>query len=224
MTSENHVHIVPAVPPAFNGFFDYCYKLWQHWPQPRPAWCALAPNVPPHELWTRGSPCQSTLWLQPLTKNIVVQLAHLADSWMTSSEVADWKLIGQARADVGCGHIVPIGSAIETQTPVDWEWHCPLNSGGQLRLAIFALPSNRILALRAHRRLLELLIAGNCVESVRMIGKSGDANTSHLERELREQISPTALWHEYHDLAPADISPVLAGCHEALSHYSPDLR
>ncbi len=41
------VHIVPTVPPAFNGLSDYCYKLWQHWPAPRPHWHVLALEVPP---------------------------------------------------------------------------------------------------------------------------------------------------------------------------------
>lgn len=294
MSQETHVHIVPAVPPAFNGLSDYCYKLWQHWPQPRPAWCALAPNVPPnaqtawpqvqiasfelgkagllealeqsqpdrlvlhyvgyaydrkgvplwlpgalaqwkrrhqtplcvmfHELWSRGSPRQSAFWLQPLTKNIVVQLANLADSWITSSQAAASKLIGEAGADPTCGHIVPIGSAIEPQNPVDWERPWPLHSGGKLRLAIFGLPSNRAAALRAHRNLLQLLLEEDRLESVALIGKAGDANEAHAEAELRSHLtSNAALWREYHDLSPADISIVLAQQHAALTHYPPDL-
>ncbi len=39
------VHIVPAVPPIPNGLGDYCYKLWEHWPAPRPEWSCLAPKV-----------------------------------------------------------------------------------------------------------------------------------------------------------------------------------
>lgn len=40
------VHIVPTVPPAFNGLADYSYKLWEHWSQPRPQWKCLAAQVP----------------------------------------------------------------------------------------------------------------------------------------------------------------------------------
>ena len=45
--AANLVHIVPTVPPAFNGLADYCYKLWQHWPAPRPDWQCLAAHIPP---------------------------------------------------------------------------------------------------------------------------------------------------------------------------------
>lgn len=53
MAKETLVHIVPTVPPAINGLADYCYKLWEHWPQPRPQWKCLAAQVPDgaHELW-----------------------------------------------------------------------------------------------------------------------------------------------------------------------------
>ncbi len=39
------VHIVPTTPPAINGLADYCYKLWQHWPSPRPEWKCVAAQV-----------------------------------------------------------------------------------------------------------------------------------------------------------------------------------
>ncbi len=47
------VHIVPATPPAVNGLGDYCYKLWEHWPAPKPDWHCLAVQVPQGgpELW-----------------------------------------------------------------------------------------------------------------------------------------------------------------------------
>ena len=294
MSQKTLVHIVPAVPPAFNGLSDYCYKLWEHWPQPRPDWTCLAPSVPStataawpqanlvafelnkagllraldqtqpdalvlhyvgyaynskgvplwlpaalrawkarnsaplcvmfHELWARGTPRQSAFWLQPLTRSIVVQLADLADSWITSSEVAAWKLTGQASADAARGRIVPIGSAIEPSVPIDWERRWPLTQdGGKIRLAIFGLPSNRASALRAHRHLLEQLLADDSLESVALIGKAGDAASAQAERELREQIAPAALWREHHDLSPAELSAVLANQHAALTHYPPDL-
>ena len=47
MSSKTLLHIVPTVPPAFDGLGDYCYKLWQHWPQPRPDWHCLAARIPP---------------------------------------------------------------------------------------------------------------------------------------------------------------------------------
>lgn len=41
-----HLHIVPSIPPAFNGLGDYCYQLWKHWPSPRPEWHVAAAVVP----------------------------------------------------------------------------------------------------------------------------------------------------------------------------------
>lgn len=42
-----HLHIVPSIPPSFNGLGDYCYQLWKHWPTPRPEWHVAAAVVPP---------------------------------------------------------------------------------------------------------------------------------------------------------------------------------
>ena len=294
MSSSRIVHIVPAVPPAFNGLSDYCYKLWQHWPQPRPDWTCLAPDVPPaataawpqatllpfdlnkagllraldqtqpdalvlhyvgyayhskgvpgwlpaalrawkarnraplcvmfHELWARGTPRQSAFWLQPWMKSIARQLADLSESWITACESSVWEMTTHAGIDAARGHIVPIGSAIEPQAPIDWQRPWPLRErGGKIRLAIFGLPSSRMAVLRAHRRLLELLHAENLLESVALIGKAGDASSAHAETELRAQIAPAALWRDHHDLAPAELSAVLAEPHAALTHYSPGL-
>lgn len=41
-----HLHIVPSIPPAFNGLGDYCYQLWKHWPTPRPEWHVAAAEIP----------------------------------------------------------------------------------------------------------------------------------------------------------------------------------
>lgn len=39
-------HIVPAVPPEFNGLGDYARQLWRHWPEPKPEWHVAALRVP----------------------------------------------------------------------------------------------------------------------------------------------------------------------------------
>gem|GEM_PF-3822772 len=39
------LHIVPAVPPEFNGLGDYARQLWRHWPVPAPAWDVAALRV-----------------------------------------------------------------------------------------------------------------------------------------------------------------------------------
>jgi hypothetical protein len=39
-------HIVPSVPPEFNGLGDYCFQLWKHWPEPRPGWQILSRRIP----------------------------------------------------------------------------------------------------------------------------------------------------------------------------------
>lgn len=41
-----HLHIVPSIPPAFNGLGDYCYQLWKHWPTPRPEWHVATAEIP----------------------------------------------------------------------------------------------------------------------------------------------------------------------------------
>ena len=304
------VHIVPAVPPAFNGLSDYCYKLWEHWPQPRPDWTCLAVQIPDgagaawpqariapfelskrglllelqrshadcvvlhyvgyayhrkgaplwlpaalrawkrrsnaplcvmfHELWAQGSPRQSAFWLQPLTKGVVKQLANLADSWITSSELGAQTLVERAGAEAARGHIVPIGSAIEPVNSIDWARPWPLGTtengttengttengtteNGKIRLAIFGLPSNRLSVLRVHRELIEILVADGSLESVAMIGKAGAPHELQREKEWREQIALAAMWRDYHDLAPADLSRVLQNQHAALTHYSPEL-
>lgn len=50
---ERIAHIVPTVPPEFNGLGDYCYQLWKHWPEPKPEWHVLATRIPEgaHKHW-----------------------------------------------------------------------------------------------------------------------------------------------------------------------------
>ena len=43
---SKHLHIVPSVPPDFNGLGDYCYQLWKHWPSPRPEWLVATARMP----------------------------------------------------------------------------------------------------------------------------------------------------------------------------------
>lgn len=38
-------HIVPSIPPEFNGLGDYCYQLWKHWPEPA-SWEILTTRIP----------------------------------------------------------------------------------------------------------------------------------------------------------------------------------
>lgn len=47
------IHIVPSIPPSFNGLGDYCYQLWKHWPSSRPEWHLAVAVVPPgaKEAW-----------------------------------------------------------------------------------------------------------------------------------------------------------------------------
>lgn len=40
------IHIVPAVPPEFNGLGDYARQLWRNWPEPEPPWSIAALRVP----------------------------------------------------------------------------------------------------------------------------------------------------------------------------------
>jgi hypothetical protein len=46
-------HVVPAVPPIFNGVGDYAYRLWEYWPDPKPEW---------HVATMRMTPESQSLW------------------------------------------------------------------------------------------------------------------------------------------------------------------
>lgn len=38
---KNLTHIVPRLPPAINGVGDYCFKLWDYWPETQQQWYFL---------------------------------------------------------------------------------------------------------------------------------------------------------------------------------------
>jgi len=50
-------HIVPSVPPEYNGLGDYAFQLCRHWPEPRPGWEILARRLPEgaKEHWPEAS-------------------------------------------------------------------------------------------------------------------------------------------------------------------------
>ena len=294
MPTQTLVHIVPAVPPAFNGLADYSYKLWEHWPQPRPDWKCLSAEVPRgaaelwpqaqivpfelskrglldgleraapscvvlhyvgyayhpkgaplwlpaalrewkrssgkrlcvmfHELYALGTPRQSAFWLQPWTKKIVVELANLADAWVTSNEDAAARLVHSIGVDTRRGCMVPVGSNIEPATPVDFERVWPLERGEKLRIAIFGLPRTRLAVLNEHQRLLKMLVERDMVRSISLIGQSEAAPSQQL-RALQARIAPekSGIWEEYPDLAPAQLSDVLKEHHLSLSRNRPQL-
>ena len=294
MPSQTLVHIVPTVPPAFNGLADYSYKLWEHWPQPRPHWKCLAATVPPgasevwpdaqimlfersqrglldgleraapdcvvlhyvgyayhpkgvplwlpaalrewkarsgqrlcvmfHELYALGTPRQSAFWIAPWAKKIVVQLAEIADAWVTSNEDAAARLVHSIGVDTRRGCMVPVGSNIEPATPVDFEKPWPLAHGGKLRIAVFGLAPTRLAALREHRNLLKSLCEREMVQTIALIGKAENAPAEAL-RALQNFIAPgnSELWREYPDLAPAQLSEVLVEHDIALARNPPQL-
>lgn len=293
MFTETLVHIVPTVPPAFNGLADYSYKLWEHWPQPRPAWKCLSADVPAganevwpqaqivpfelskrglldgleraapdcvilhyvgyayhkkgmplwlpvalrdwknrsgkrlcvmfHELYALGTPRQSAFWIQPWTKNIVVQLAQIADAWVTSNEDAAARLVHSMGVATARGCMIPVGSNIEPVASVNFEKPWPLASGDKLRIAIFGLPSTRLAALREHRNLLKLLCHNSLVQNISLIGKS-EAMSEEL-RALQDYIARgnAGMWQDFPDLTPAQLSEVLARHDLAFSRNRPQL-
>ena len=295
MPTETLVHIVPTVPPAFNGLADYCYKLWEHWPQPRPDWKCLVAHVPAgaqdawpdaeisafapgkngllaalersapscvvlhyvgyayqkkgapwwlpaalrswkqrsggrlcvifHETYAVATPRQSAYWLQPLTKSIVVQLAELADSWITTNEAATLNLMEDLSVSGARGRVLPVGSAIEPSAPIDFERPWPLSNGGKLRVIVFGLPKSRVSALRAHANLLKLACQRDLIESIALVGKSGDTSQNEAMQQLQAQIAPdqgAEFWQTHADLTPAQISRLFAENHLALSRNVPE--
>ena len=287
------VHIVPTTPPTIDGLADYCYKLWQHWPSPRPDWKCLAARVPDdaatswpeveitgfelsgpglqraleevgartvvlhyvghayqrrgvpqwlpgalrgwknrsrgrlcvmfHEVYATGTPRQSAYWLTPISKNIVVQLLKVADVWVTSCEAAAAKLVGECKAQIARGRIIPIGTAIEANSKVDFAREWPLASKNKLRVAVFGLPSSRIAALQVHSNLLRLLCEHNEVEPFSLIGKSESEPNEPSLRALQNSIAPPAMWNTHHDLAAAQISDLLRQHDIGVSFYPPSL-
>ena len=292
MAHTTLVHIVPTVPPAFNGLADYCFKLWQHWAAPRPAWHCLAARVPPgaqeawpqaeissfspdkngllsaleraapacvvlhyvgyayqkrgiplglapalrawkarsggrvcvmfHETYASGSPRSSAFWLTPIARNIAIELARLADSWVTSNEAAAAHLVHGIGADARRGRLIPVGSNVEPNAPIDYERPWPLAGGEKLRVAVFGLPHNRVAVLKAHRHLLRQLCQNGMVQTINLIGKSHDGPSAEL-REIQEHIAPDGadLWRSFPDLAPAPLSDVLRNNDLSLSRNSP---
>ena len=171
-----------------------------------------------HELYAVGTPRQSAFWLQPLAESIVAQLAQLADVWVCSNEESAARLVHRIGADIGRGRFIPVGSGIAPVAPVNFERAWPLSRGEKLRIAIFGLPATREGALREHRHLLRLLCEVGLVEQISLIGKSGAAPAPQL-CELQAHIAPDnkAIWREFSDLAPAQLSEVLMGHHLSLS-------
>lgn len=285
------VHIVPTVPPAVNGLGDYCYKLWEHWPEPKPEWLCLAADVPAeqressglrvstftlsrrgllaaleeakaetivlhyvghayhakgcplwlpqalrtwkarrpatrlivmfHELYfAPGRPWQTSFWLSPLSHKIMVDLANLANSWVTSSVPAQVKLSSEAKAKPDKGTLIPVGSNVPIAgNPVLIKlW--PLCSGGRLKIVVFGLPATRAVALQKHATLLKQLLERSLVESITLVGKSsGNQN----EEALVAGFGHEKLWRREYNLSPEGISDVLINQDVGLVATQPNL-
>ncbi len=50
---RNLIQVVPSLPPAFGGVGDFCVKLWEHWPEPKPQWRFLV---------TKGAAASQAQW------------------------------------------------------------------------------------------------------------------------------------------------------------------
>ena len=289
MPQEPLVHLVPTVPPAFNGLADYCHQLWRHWPAPRAPWHVLAAHVPPgahkawpdvqirpfhtgksgllealeasgarrvvlhyvgyayhpkgvplwlppalrayksrcgaqiitmfHELWPRASPRQSAFWLSPLARGVAVQLAHLSQSWVTNCPHYAALLDAQTRARPPAGHIIPVGTNIVPAQAVDFArpWKLPL------RAVIFGLANSRLWSLTSHEALLRRLVEQDLVQSITLLGQGASEADEIRLRPLLRRIGPDALWRRCPDLAPAEVSAVLAEQDVGLVYNSPDI-
>ena len=178
-----------------------------------------------HELYAMDdvSPRGSAFWLQPLARSIVAQLAQLADNWVVSNQESASRLVHQIGADARRGQLIPVGAAIEPVAPTDFGRPWPLASGRKLRVAVFGLPGSRTKALLAHRNWLKLAHENDCIESIALIGKAADDAQNAALRELQNFIAPSnaSIWQSHADLAPAQISALLANCDAALSRNFP---
>ena len=177
-----------------------------------------------HELYaTGGSPRGSAFWLQPWARSIVAQLEQLADAWVVSNEETASRLIHGLGADARRGQLIPVGAAIEPVAPTDFARAWPLTTGRKMRVAVFGLPASRFKALDAHKNWLKLACERDWIESVALIGKAESAAENAASRALRAFVAPSdlALWRSHADLAPAQVSQLLANCDVALSRNLP---
>jgi hypothetical protein len=63
------VHIAPQLPPAIDGVGDYCWNLWQHWPEKHPRWTFLV---------SRGAQDTSVVWREVNVRSFTLTRAGLA--------------------------------------------------------------------------------------------------------------------------------------------------
>ncbi len=141
-------HIVPSIPPEFNGLGDYCYQLWKHWPEPKPEWEILAtrrpagarefwPEAKIHEFRLSRVGLEAALW-HSRADTVVLHYVGYAyarrgvPSWLPKA-LADWKAAAGGRLVVMFHELYAVGPPWSSVF-----WLCLAQMGVARKLALIA--------------------------------------------------------------------------------------
>jgi hypothetical protein len=164
-----------------------------------------------HETYAgRGSMKQSSYWLQPLARRLMISLAQMADHWVTSCPNYAEKIQTEAQTELSKGSVIPIGTSFPSVGhPQTKTW--PLFQGGKLKIVLFGLPNTRLWALEAHENLLRLLCQHDLIERITLLGKpTTDPQTQAALDELHQRIGFQKPLTERFNPSPEEISQSLA--------------
>lgn len=192
------------------GFNPYGKPLWL--PPGLADWKQRGPRrrlvVMFHELYAIGPVYRKAFWIQPKTRGLVRDLVRLADGWITSCPEHETKLLRQFHADPARGTVIPIGSNIPVNAPVDFGRSPDVN--GRWKIVVFGLAHTRLQALEKHRRLLVTLARQKRLQTITLLGKK-EQSPKNLARlaAIRAAAGPEVTWEEQFDLEPGAISQIL---------------
>jgi hypothetical protein len=130
-----------------------------------------------HELWASGPPWKSEFYLGWIQRNLVRELHELADVSVASVPFAHRSLEALRRKPL---ILHPVPSNIGSSDNLARHWH----ESGSLRVALFGMPSQRLVSLRRHLRLVSELHQAGLLRHVRVIGKdvrTGDDPSSDIQ-------------------------------------------
>jgi hypothetical protein len=161
-----------------------------------------------HELYAKGSWRQTSFWLLPIAKRIMMDLAELADQWVTSCPDYVEKLAVETNTSAK-GTLIPVGSNIKSIEPITrqfWDGHPK-----KLKLVFFGMPGTRLWSLQAHENLIARMCQQQMVKQITLLGKHDPSSRFFIEmKELQRKIGFETLWNEVYDLSTERISEVLS--------------
>lgn len=177
-----------------------------------------------HELYATGSIWSSNFWVKPFAQKIIRDLISLSDLWVTSCSRYQTELVHRFAANPKQGALIPIGSNILPNQPVNFDRPWSLATAKKLKVVIFGLARTRLWTLNVHAKLLKQLCDRNLVESITLAGNSElDAKGTREMAQHRAYIGHNHLWQEAFDLTPDQISQLLVTQDLGLVCNEPDI-